>query len=446
MRIEGNITVTCDHPTEADGLQAMILASPSPEIESWSRDGLVFGVEICAVTPPPESPPDPPVEYAVVALTTAQTFCPTTADHDGTWGTDVRSANVAAGANNATSINDAGTTTTQTTMTYDPYTTRTTTGDQGTLFGWAINALAASTDGMGSASGARRRIPPGTWNVSGIISLPVAGTLTGTITAFFAFRFYRVSADGATRTFLFSVNTGTAQSTGLAAVNNTVITGTSASQPEYIFEPGETLHCSIQSVSTQVAGALGATVAAQITLTTGGSTFFTVPSPGIRTRYENTPGGTITPASARVQISVKRLFGSLGSLSGAVAMRTSRTITGTVTSSATMLKKLIRNTPYAGTITSSGAISKKVNRTFVSNITPGAGTVARLPIKRVAGTITPAAVATFRLFINRSGSITPHGALTKKVIRSFAGFFYGTGSTGGGTTIIKKVRTFIFDD
>lgn len=56
MLIEGTIEVACDSVEEADVLQAMIEAAPSPEIESWSREGSVFGLTICAEVPSPLPP------------------------------------------------------------------------------------------------------------------------------------------------------------------------------------------------------------------------------------------------------------------------------------------------------------------------------------------------------------------------------------------------------
>lgn len=511
-----------------------------------------------------------------MARTTAQRFYMRLADHDGAWGTDVRAALSPnpGGTNFGNSQNNHGTGTGPASyITFDPFTISTTVGDRNTLFGWAINRDAASDDGMDSIAGARRIIPAGTWAFRGRINIPIAGTGTGSITVSLNFRAYRVSSDGLTRTQLFSATTPTAASSGLAAANDQDLDA-SIVQPVIVLEPGETLHFSVASSSAQVAGLLGATVQQSIVIQHANLSWFEVPAPGIRTRYEVTPAGTLTLASASVGKLIKRLLGSLSGMTGTVQFRATQSLASTLLVSGTVLKNLQRR--FTGSTSASGVLSRRLNRTFTGTVTPGpssiqwvvrktivatlgpagtlmikavrfwsgsvapagalqkmalrrytgtltssailrrqanktltatitptstvtsvvrrffTGTLAALagvmrktiqrprtasiapsgaiikrpakflsgsvasssthrylPIKRLTATITPVATASFRLFLVRTGSLAPTGLLRKKTNKGFAGFFYSSGSTGGGdpvVTIIKKVITYVFDD
>lgn len=46
--VTGTLHVLCDSQTEADDLVVLLLDDPSPEVESWSRDGLEIGLTIVA--------------------------------------------------------------------------------------------------------------------------------------------------------------------------------------------------------------------------------------------------------------------------------------------------------------------------------------------------------------------------------------------------------------
>lgn len=270
-----------------------------------------------------------------MAITTAQTFYTAQADHDGTWGTDVRQLDATAvPAGEPNSQNNHGTAATTNSITYDPYTVRSTTGDASTLFGWAINALAASDDGMGSAVGARRIIPAGTWNLGGRINIPIAGTTTGSLTVTLTFYIIRVSSDGLTRTLLFSATTGSAASTGLAAANNQDLS-VNPVRSEIILEAGETLHVAIVSNCTQVAGLLGATVQGSIVLQHSSNvTFVRVPTPGIRTSYTSNAAATAAAVTGLVR-------------------KTGKTLTTTAAGVAVMLRLIGIRLPVSGTAVAS---------------------------------------------------------------------------------------------
>lgn len=226
-----------------------------------------------------------------MARTLANKFWNSTADQDQAWGTDIRALVTAAPAADSTTINNHGTGTAQTEMTADPYSTRTTISVVDTL-GWGINESAASNEGMDSTSASPRFLTAGNWFFSGIISLPIAGTTTGTLTCSIRWRVYRVAAGGGTRTQLFTATSGTAQSNGLAAVNNAILTAASA-QPAHFLLPGETILVTKSTILTQTAGLLGAVVTATATLTTGADDFIQLPGAGIRSYYSVAGSDTV---------------------------------------------------------------------------------------------------------------------------------------------------------
>lgn len=200
--------------------------------------------------------------------TRANSFFLSDTDQDQSWGTDVRKLTESVGPLLSTTIcqhpNAAGTTQ----ITLDPYTSRNTQGDNRDVYGWAINE--AGADGMESTSARKRRIKAGNWTFVMRVGLPQAGTLTGTLTATFSARVYRVGpAPTFTRTLLFTTAfSDSVQSTGISgAVTGTCTAGHTA--PEIVLEAGETIHVGFLSQVVQVAGSLGATVAGNATWHTG---------------------------------------------------------------------------------------------------------------------------------------------------------------------------------
>ena len=224
--------------------------------------------------------------------TTAQTFYYSTGAKDfaAAGEVDIRKMVEAAGAENATTYTNHPAAAGTTSITIDPYSITSTQSDIRANLGWAINA--AGTDGIASAAQALRVIAAGNWGfVLGAV-VPVAGTGTGTLAAYYIVSVYRVSVTGV-RTLLFSATSASISSNALQATGNYL--AASSTQPEIVLAAGETLHLGYLAVCTQVAGLLGAVVAGNINWLMGSaSTYLSVPAPGVRTRY---PQGLADSAS-----------------------------------------------------------------------------------------------------------------------------------------------------
>lgn len=185
--------------------------------------------------------------------------------------------------------NSAGTTD----ITIDPYTNRSTQGDFTDDYGWAVNRN--GPDGMESVENARRFIPAGNWVFHMNVAVPNAALL-GTLTASFVAYVYRVSSTG-TRTLLFQSNRSSTIATTAGLANDGTCSATAPGQPEIILEPDETIHIGWLVRCVQASGALGATVAGNITWTTGGSGRAVTPAPGIRTTFDRTPAAEEAPCA-----------------------------------------------------------------------------------------------------------------------------------------------------
>lgn len=248
-----------------------------------------------------------------MAKTTAQVF---TFDelpvHDGGWGTDIREVVENGGeAGGDTSIaahpNAAGTTS----ITVDPYTTRSTQNDDRTNFGWAWNHDAASPASMASTSTAKRRIPSGAWRFQHTVGFPAPGLL-GSHNLTCSYRVYRVGASpGFARTTLFTVVS--AEQAGGVGAGDVAFDTTSGSQAEILLEAGESLHIGILSTNRQVAGTLGGTAAGNMIYRASSATPFTVtvPTPGIRTKYLSTITGVMKGVATRGALKVKKTLAAV---------------------------------------------------------------------------------------------------------------------------------------
>ena len=177
------------------------------------------------------------------------------------------------------------TTTTVTEKTIIPLTANSAAGDTSTTNGWAYNDGGA--DGLGSVSGALRRVPAGVWNFSLQETLNTPAVLANinlTVTA----KVYRVddinAGAGGARTLLF-----TAQRVGTNTTSAT-LTWASSSQPEFLLQPGQVIMVGITATSASTAAlVLGANTNTVLTVVLGANTHFTVPTPGIET-IANTVG------------------------------------------------------------------------------------------------------------------------------------------------------------
>ncbi len=211
--------------------------------------------------------------------TTASRFYPHSTDWDGTDPTsgDVRTLATSLPAQDTGSSCDFGTSGSKT-ITVDPYTAGRTTTGLDSSFGWAVNLT--GTDGMDSTADAKRRIPSGTWSFQGTVASNAVSAAACTV----GINVYRVAAaPSTTRTLLFSDSV----SAGTVVVAGTSWSKTTASQSEVILEAGETIQVTFTLTCTGQVGGL------TIRFVTGDSgttndTYFDVPSPGVRTQYQET--------------------------------------------------------------------------------------------------------------------------------------------------------------
>lgn len=239
------------------------------------------------------------------------------------------------------------TTTTVTEKTAIPLAANSAAGNTSNNNGWAINDGGA--DGMGSVAGALRRINAGVWNFSLQQTLNTPALLD-THAATFTARVYRVAdinaGSGGERTLLFS-----ATSANITA--SSIVTWNSASQPEVLLQPGETIMVGITATSASTTAlVLGANTNTVMGVILNGNGFLDVPSPGIET-IANTNGTAAGTATAD------------GTLAGVGA--TAGSSAGSATASGTMSGVGATIGTSAGTSTADGALSA---------VAPTAGTSA----------------------------------------------------------------------
>lgn len=240
--------------------------------------------------------------------TVASRFYPHSVNWDGTdpAGGDVRTCETALPALDSVSSCDFGTSGNKT-ITVDPYTGgRTTTGlDSG--FGWAVDI--AGSDGMDGLSDAKRLIKSGAWLFQGTLTASPAASVADCIVGI---NVYRVAASpSTTRTLLFSdsISAGSVLSPG------TSWSRTTASQAEVVLEAGETIQVTYTlNCNGQVGGLVIAFSTGNASLTN--DTWFDVPSPGIRTQFQETIS-TACKIAATVLDGTKTLAGTVRSEAGA---------------------------------------------------------------------------------------------------------------------------------
>lgn len=331
--------------------------------------------------------------------TTAQTFyqVPAAKDFVVSGESNIRSLTSVVGTADTTTVtqhpNAAGTTS----ITISPYTSRSTQGDVSATLGWAI--LKGGADGVGSTATANRLIAAGTWSFAMYVSAPMPGAVTGTLAVTYTANIYRISASNVA-SLLFSVVSST-QTFGITA--GAVGMPITSSQPEYLLLSGESISVGYVISCTQVAGALGATVAGNLTWTFGDtSASVGVPPPGIRTRYpqslsdnitvsENAQGLSSHPRnisdtaaiseSPTRQISTKRSLSDTSNISENLtkSYKSVRSLTDSCAASESLVRLFTANRP----ITDSCSVSEVISRKFtgyrlVSDAAPMTDTLIRV--------------------------------------------------------------------
>lgn len=224
-----------------------------------------------------------------------------TIDDDQAYGTTVKkNLETAPGSNNTTKSTWSATG--SQTRTHIPLTNSTANSNTSSDNGWGFNN--GGTDGIGSTATEKRIIPAGVWGFSmayGINSPAFLTTITYTVTA----HVYRVEAGGGARILLFSAPSASYTSGGVKTWN-------SASQPLITLEAGEVIHVGFTAVSAATTVALSGDVATVLTLTLNANSFFTVPSPGIRTDYLRTQPTVIGTGTISQQLSAVLNLSAVG--------------------------------------------------------------------------------------------------------------------------------------
>lgn len=240
---------------------------------------------------------------------TARRFYPHSDEWDGTdpASGDVRALNTSLPAVTSGSSCDFGTSGAKT-ITVDPYSAGRTTTGLDSAFGWAIDL--AGSDGMDSTATAKRLIPAGTWFYSGwLVAAPVAAVANCTV----AMSVYRVAAaPSTTRTLIFT-------DSGVVVVGVSTAGGawsrTTGAQSEILLEAGETIQATFTLTCTGQVGGL------TIDFRTGDQTqdcFLDVPSPGVRTEYQESVSVTAV-GTASVTVGTKTVTGIVYDSAGAPA-------------------------------------------------------------------------------------------------------------------------------
>lgn len=217
-----------------------------------------------------------PAGASATAKTIATKFFPTALAIDQTFtsANSIKKLEEVAPAANATTTN-TWTTTTPQVRTHVPLAASSTATDTSSDNGWALNNGGA--DGLGSTATENRMILAGVWGFSMSYTLNAPATLT-TIACTVVAKVYRVASAGGSRTLLFSASSANFSATG-------VITWNSASQSKFTLAAGEVIEVGFVPTSAATANALGTITNTVLILNLGSSSFFTVPSPGVRTDY-----------------------------------------------------------------------------------------------------------------------------------------------------------------
>jgi len=341
-------------------------------------------------------------------------------------------------SNSATTV--TWTTATVTEKTVLPLTGNSAAGDTSSNNGWAFNDGGA--DGLGSVTGALRRIPAGVWNFSleETINTPaLLDTHSLTVTA----KVYRVAdinaGAGGARTLLF-----TAARSGTNTTSAT-LTWSSTSQPEILLQPGQVIMVgyTMTSASTQ-ALVLGANTNTVVTTVLGANTWFEVPAPGVET-IANTSGSSTGTATADGTLSgVGAVVGSsAGTSTASGALAATGATVGTSDGIATVSGALAAVAPTVGmsdgAATVSGALAAvgaMVGTSEGTSTADGAGATVIPTAGTSAGTSTADGVlaATGAMVGSSAGIATVTGSMG--AVAEASGLAQGTSTADGSMAAV----------
>lgn len=175
--------------------------------------------------------------------------------------------------------------------------------------GDTVNIL---SEGMASRANEKRIIPAGTWTFVTFVSIPAAGTATGTLTVSNIYQLYRVSSSGARSTIGSPFSSNTVASALAAGANSGALTATT--NPGLItLEANESIHVGIISHMVQTAGLAGATVSGVATYRVGtAAEYIEVAAPGIRTSYLRSTDLVGDGVVTREGLGITRAFSLVG--------------------------------------------------------------------------------------------------------------------------------------
>lgn len=248
-----------------------------------------------------------------------------------------------AGANNDTTKADFGTSTTKRYILLKPGATNATsaTPSAGQNFGW--NILHTDMDWAANLP-ASRVIPAGAWTFTVEIAQSAASPPT-TVN----FKYYVHRRDtGGTLTELFNFVGANQTSVGLGVFS--FYTDTSASQPEYVFANGETLH--IEYWFNGGAGALGTANVVTFRVNDGANNKVTLPGT-IKKRFPRAHESSLTPSAT---------------LAKTIGLPRSATLTPT----ASLGPRAITKNAMLATLTPTATAAKQLFKTFMGTLTPTA--------------------------------------------------------------------------
>lgn len=267
---------------------------------------------------------------------------------------------------------------------------------------------------------AKRVIAAGTWTFQARLTTSTAANLR---TIGFKVRVYRVSADGATRTLLFTSD----DSTGAVITPATPSTQTTTApdQAEVVLEDGESILFAPAINYGGTSNVVGTTAVTYATNDTAVA-YFETPSPGVRTRYAESISGSVGPAGALTRTPTRNLTAST-TPAGALVRVPTRNLVASTTPTGALARTPTRN--LASSTTPAGALARTPTRNLTGTITPGPGTLVRTPTRGVTGTITPVGALVRNVTRNLTGTITPVGHPYKTpILDRFAGTISPAGS------------------
>lgn len=367
--------------------------------------------------------------------------------------------------NTATSVTWSTTTIVEKTLI--PLVGNTNSGDTTTTNAWAINE--AGADGMGSVTGALRRIPAGVWGFSLQMALNTAALLDTHALTLKAnvYRLADINAGaGGARSLLFSATSP--NQTGSATVM-----WNSASQPEVLLQPGETIMVGLTATSASTTAlVLGANTNTVMTVTLGANSHVTVPAPGIETIAKgvgtaagsSSADGVLAGTGAMVGTSdgVATVSGALSATGAMVGASNGSAVVSGAASAVAVASGLA-----SGSSTADGALAgvgAMVGSSDGSSTAAASGATVSATVGSSAGSAAVAgAIAGVGSMVGSSdGSSTASGSMG--AVSEGSGFAAGSSTASGsmaavapavgtvnvadggsGTVIVRRKRVIMFD-